>query len=382
MFYVAQNDHIRVQEATRTTEFLKEQLAATRKQLDRQESEMGSYTSSHPGQLPQQVEVNLAALERLNTQLRLNGERQLKILEDREKLSDGLGVTTDASTGRKRVIPAPSPAADRLERMKADLQLLEQEQFTSRHPDVVRLKAEIAFLERERADSLVRNRETSRSDASASSTSDPADAPPPPPAVVAARLKSLENLDTEMDKLKSGEADLRRSIAMLERRLEEVPSREQEFGRLKRDYGAAKDMYDSLLKRYEEARLAESMEVDRQGERFRILESTGPPSSPIAPNRLRLMIVGLMLAVAAAVGAVVIAEQFDPSFHNVDDLREFTNVTVLATIPRIAPGKASRVLRFALTTASVLVLIALVAALSTHVARGNEQIVWILAHGA
>src|SRR5262249_36424553 len=125
MFYVARNDRIRVQEATRTTEFLKAQLVSTRKQLDRQEQETQSYTSTHPGELPQQVEVNLAALERLNTQLRLNGERQLKILEDRQKLSDGLDVTVDASTGRKRVVPTSSPASDRLERMKADLQLLE-----------------------------------------------------------------------------------------------------------------------------------------------------------------------------------------------------------------------------------------------------------------
>jgi succinoglycan biosynthesis transport protein ExoP len=376
-FYVAQNERMRSQEATRTTEFLKSQLDGTRKQLDQHEHEMRVYTTAHPGELPQQVEVNLAALERLNTQLRLNGERQLKIMEDREKFSDGLTVTVDARTGEQR-IATPIPGSDRLETMRKNLQLLEG-QFMSKHPDVVRLKTEIAAVEREQADALVRQREANPQTAGADKI---AAAPPPAPAAPAARLKAVEGLNAELDKLKIDEAGLRQNIATFERRLEGVPEREQEFGRLTRDHGAAKDLYDSLLKRFDEAQLAESMEVDRQGERFRILESALPPSSPIAPNRVRLMILGVMFGLVAALGAVVTAEQFDPSFHSLADLREFTSVPVLATIPRISSGRLSRVLRMTLATASVVAVIVLIATISAHIARGNEQIVWMLARGA
>ena len=45
---------------------------------------------------------------------------------------------------------SPGGAADRLERMKRDLQLLEG-QFNSRYPDVVKLKTKFAILEREQA---------------------------------------------------------------------------------------------------------------------------------------------------------------------------------------------------------------------------------------
>ena len=38
----------------------------------------------------------------------------------------------------------------------------------------------------------------------------------------------------------------------------------------------------------DDAQLGESMENDKQGERFRILEAALPPSGPIAPNRPRL----------------------------------------------------------------------------------------------
>jgi polysaccharide biosynthesis transport protein len=362
-FYVNQNDSIRSSQAARTAEFLKAQLDATRKQLDQREHDIRGFTSSHPGELPQQVEVNLAALERLNTQLRLNGERQLRVLDDREKLLDGTtAVAVDTSaTGQPA---AARPQSERVERLKRELQLLEG-QFTSRYPDVIRLKTEIAGVERQQQDAMVRDAERAKVEL---------------PAI--ARRKTIEGLGDELDRLKTEEASLRLNIANIEKRLEDVPAREQEFGRVTRDYQGSKDLYDSLLKRYKEAQVGESVEVDRQGEHFRILEPALPPPSPVAPNRLRLLAVGLLMAIAAGVGAALLAEQFDSTFHNSESLREFTSVPVLATIPIISFGHGKRAVRWTLAVASVLAVIALSAVMSAHMARGNEQIVWMLARGA
>ena len=89
-FYVQQNDSIRSQSALGTSQFLREQLAAAKAQLDHQEQAVTLYTTKYTGQLPQQVGVNLATLERMNTQLRLNGEQQIRLIEHREKLLEGL----------------------------------------------------------------------------------------------------------------------------------------------------------------------------------------------------------------------------------------------------------------------------------------------------
>src|SRR5438093_3056879 len=124
------------------------------------------------------------------------------------------------------------------------------------------------------------------------------------------------------------------------------------------------------------------METDRQGERFRILEAAVAPSGPVAPNRLRLMIMGLLVAIASAAAGALAAEQFDSTFHSVEDLREFTKIPILGTVSSIAPVTAGRTLRLALATASALVVIAIIVALSTYAARGNEQLVWMLARGA
>jgi polysaccharide chain length determinant protein (PEP-CTERM system associated) len=397
LFYVSRNEGIRSQDATRLTEFLKAQLDATKKQMERDEGAMRAYTSQHPGELPSQVDLNLHAIDRLNTQLRLNGERQLKLLEDREKVMEPQTATVDARTGE--VVPSSGSdlIGDRIEALKKDLELLEGKGFTGRHPDVVRLKTEIATLQRDRQDSLVRQKESGdappASAAVPAATSGAAGGPSAattagataaaaPTVAVPARRRLLQAMDAEMAKLKGDEAGLREQISSIEKRLESAPAREQEYERIRRDYSATKDLYDSLLKRYDDAQLGESMENDKQGERFRILETALPPSGPIAPNRPRLMIIGLLFAIAAAGVAALVAEQFDATFHSIDDVREFTTVPVLAAIPNIAPGHGRRAFKFVLATASLILVVAIVGALSAHAARGNEQIVWLLARAA
>src|SRR5262245_33535741 len=69
-FYIAQNDQMRSEEAIRTTQFLKAQMDDAKRLLDQQEQRMREYTAGHTGELPQSVGLNLATLERLNTQLR------------------------------------------------------------------------------------------------------------------------------------------------------------------------------------------------------------------------------------------------------------------------------------------------------------------------
>ena len=154
---------------------------------------------------------------------------------------------------------------------------------------------------------------------------------------------------------------------------------QQQFQLLTRDQQSAKEQYDTLLKSYNDAQFVASMETDRQGERFRILEAAIPPDGPKAPNRLRLLLMGLLLAIGAAVAAVLVAEQMDNSFHSLDELRHFTRVPVLAAIPAIDAASGQRRAHVAVQIACALAMIGLVGALSAHVANGNQQIVRFLA---
>lgn len=369
-FYVAQNDRMRSEEAKRGAEFLKTQLADAKTQLDHHEQNMRAFTSRNTGGLPQQTGLNLATLSRLNDQLRLNGEQQLHIMEQRERLLEGLALDAEmlAPNAPPPVPGDPIEMAKRLDRLKDELQQLET-RASSKHPDVIRLKEQIAVLDREIAAREAKEREA---------TASVEKAPEPPKDLPPARRRALEGLEGELSRLKKTEADVRSQIASLEQRLQGSPELQQEYTLLSRDYQAAKDQYDSLLKRYEEAQLVETMEQDRQGERFRILEAALPPEGPSAPNRLRLLLLGLLLAGAAAVGVVLVAEQLDTSFHTLDDLRAFTSVPIVASIPCIERASRARHVRTVFAMASALAAIALAVALSAHLANGNEQLVRLL----
>src|SRR5262249_38498082 len=135
--------------------------------------------------------------------------------------------------------------------------------------------------------------------------------------------------------LKSEEQRLRAAINTYQTRLENTPKREQEFLEVSRDYETTKELYASLGKRFEAAQLAESMEQRQKGEQFRILDPAVPSWIPAAPNRLKLLVMSLVLSLGLAGGVLMLAETLDTSFHCTDEIREFTIVPVLVSVPRI-----------------------------------------------
>jgi polysaccharide chain length determinant protein (PEP-CTERM system associated) len=362
-FYVNQNTQMRSEEAARAAQFLRSQIQSAKAQMDRDEQQVKAYTSRHVGELPQQVDVNLATLERLNTQLRINSERQLRTLEQRDRLFEAPAPVAPPQP------PPVSPEDARLRALKRDLAQLDG--FPEKHPDVRRLKDAIAALEAE-------------TKAAAPSGSGAA----PEPAVAklvdgpSGRARTVASFDSELDALKAEEARLRQNIGAVEQRLEVVPYRQSEFSLLSRDHQATREQYESLLKRYEEARMAQSMETENQGERFRVLEAAVPPAGPTAPNRPRLLLMGIFLAGLIAALVVLGLEQIDTTFHSADELQQFTNLPVLAAIPRLQTAAGPQWARVAVITASMLAGVVLVGTLSAHLARDNEPLVRLLVRGS
>ena len=100
-FYVEENTSSRARQAAKTAEFLSGQLAEAKRVLDDQERQTSEFTLRHTDELPGQLQANLAAIERLNTQVRLNGEYQLRLMERRERLEQDQTAEGVAS-GRRR----------------------------------------------------------------------------------------------------------------------------------------------------------------------------------------------------------------------------------------------------------------------------------------
>ena len=202
-------------------EFLKTQLKGVRQAVDVQQARLNGFKEGHAGQLPEQLSMNMVALERLNERLRLNLDAQARIVRRQD---------------RGGAVIAAEEVVDPLQNLEQRLAEL-QSKFTDNHPDVIRLKAQIAQTERERA------------------------AKPSRPAKP--KIESPANVDPDVNALQAEERTLRSQIAAYEQRIQSMPKVEQDLEALQRDYSSTKDSYDSLLKRYEEAQLADGNDVRR-----------------------------------------------------------------------------------------------------------------------
>ena len=354
--FVDENVRVRDLQTAGATAFLQSQVDEARRQLTEQERLLNAFKVSHLGELPEQQASNVAALERLNAQLRALTDRELGALERRDALTRPRAVLLADAT-----VPLESPEA-RLAKLRIDLAGL-RAKYTDEYPEIARTKEEIAALERRLA-------------AQGGALGGVADSSPRD------LLAGLAQLDTELAAVRSQEALLQRSISVYEQRLQNTPRIEGELQRLTADYAAAKERHASLVRRHEEAQLRERLQQVGV-EQFRILDSAVPSPQPVAPHRFRTLLMGLALSAGVAVGAVLLAEAQSGSFHTVDDLRAFTRVPVLASIPPIVTTADARRNRHksALAVAGVALGTVTIAAASAYLAGGNELLAGFLTKG-
>jgi polysaccharide chain length determinant protein (PEP-CTERM system associated) len=250
--------------------------------------------------------------------------------------------------------PAPDPAIGRLGKLRDELAEL-RTRFSDKYPDVIRLKAEVAALEKQVAEMQAQPETPGALAVSAAPTvkRDPG----PSPYLLQVKEATAE-AEAELKALRSEEKRLQDDLTLYQRRVQNAPHREQEFQTLSRDYSTTSELYRTLLQRHEEAQLAESLEQRQKGEQFRIVEPAVPPDRPHAPNRFRLLVMGLMLSLGLGVAAVVAAEQLDTSFHVVEELRALAGAPVVVAIPRIVTQADAVRRRWRLRVAGVSALLA------------------------
>jgi uncharacterized protein involved in exopolysaccharide biosynthesis len=98
------------------------------------------------------------------------------------------------------------------------------------------------------------------------------------------------------------------------------------------------------------------------GEEFRVLDPAMPARSPVAPERVRFILLGIGLGLGAAAAAVVLADKFSGSFHTLEELRT---------------GRLDRPPLW-LTAAPIALGLVLVVFVSYHLASGNDQVAFLL----
>lgn len=294
-------------------------------------------------------------------------------LAEVEQSSPMLSAKSESST-------VPLTPEQQLRTLRNQLRQL-QVRFSDKHPDVLRLKQIIATVENGSGltSSLLEDDVSASAAASrlkAASSPAPVRVPSSGKTKIAAMRYELESVETQIQRMN---ADLHKTsgdITVYQQRIESTPRVEQELLSISRDYNTTRDLYTSLLKRLDEAKLADKLEQNQKAEKFRILEPALFPDKPTAPDRVRLTIMALLFSVGGAVAGMFLREILDSSFHDVDDLRQSVKAPILITIPRIVTTSDLWSTRFrqGIGALAVSLSVVVIVGVMYRVVNGNESI--------
>jgi uncharacterized protein involved in exopolysaccharide biosynthesis len=164
--FIEENLKLREQQAQGTTEFLALELNATKAKLDEQEKLITQFKRQFMYELPDQRDVNLSLLGKLQQQLQTIGDalksaqdRKLIIQKQLNEMRNMAAMLTDQApmlTGQEDSPSSPSallrpkignPDEIRLDKLKNHLSELET-RYKEKHPDILITKKQIADLEK------------------------------------------------------------------------------------------------------------------------------------------------------------------------------------------------------------------------------------------
>jgi polysaccharide chain length determinant protein (PEP-CTERM system associated) len=314
--FIDENLRTRQQRSEDTTSFLENQLSEAKKSLQDQESKIQMFKSQYGGQLPSQSGLNGGSLSAM--------QGRLQSLNESLNQAEQQQISLESLSAQYHAIHNHG-TDDGLAKMKAELADL-RGKYTENHPDVKRLKQQIAAIESKNASAT--GNDPKASESSPGSYADLAEMAPVIQIDNQLRSNKLD-VESKRRQIKALESQ----IAGFQGRLMTAPLREQQLAELTRDYDQSRTYYESLLNKKNQSELATNLERRQQGEQFRLLDPASLPTKPSFPDRMKMSLWGLLVGILFAGAAVAISEAMDDKVYNEKELKEIVSARVLASIP-------------------------------------------------
>ncbi len=361
----------RTKSAIETSGFLSTESSKLEDKVASLEAKLAEFKERNINNLPEMQQLNIQLMERSERELR-DVEQQLRALEERKVYLTSQLAQVDPNT---EMISADGRrimgSKDRLKTLQSEFVTLSSS-YSPTHPDVIRMKKEIAALRKEvgitdEAEELrlqikdlktkeatmrenyseqhpdvkkvqralakaqqglkqvVEARKTEEKDSGIE---------PDNPAYIQLQTQ-LEAAEGDIRSLRKTENELKEKLRDFEARLTKSPQVEREYRDLSRDYDNAMGKYKEVKAKQLEAELAEALERENKGERFSLIEPPQLPEKPSKPNRLAILFLGFIFSLAGGVGTVAVAEAMSDAIKDAGGLMQVTGEPPLITIPYI-----------------------------------------------
>lgn len=150
-------------------------------------------------------------------------------------------------------------------------------------------------------------------------------------------LRQMETLvQAKVTEVQDYVAELARMNAQVREfqgRIGSTPMADQEYLSLSRDYESAKQEYQQMLAKQSDAKRGQEVERRNQGEMLELLDEASLPNEPTEPKRG--VIIGAGAALGFILGVILVGgrEMKDTTLKNLKDVRAYTQLTVLGSIP-------------------------------------------------
>jgi len=325
--FIEGNLKIREQRAMGTTAFIKAEADRLRKEVEEQEARVNLYRAKYPYELPERLAANLSRLEQVRRELESNFLRLLaledrkstieKQLVDNGKANQPLVATKDG--GREYLLPQWK----RMENLKNQLDLL-LSRYSDNHPDVIDLKRELQAVE---AGEPIQKPESGKA------VTTVVRAKKNPLSLMLSR--QVADLNTEIKSVQSNNKMVREKIVSYQVRVDNTPARAIELSKISRTYDITLRKYQDLLAKLLESELSENMEKKQKAEQFQVIDAANLPVKPVRPNRSRILLIGLLAGLGGGLAIAYMLEMLNNSFKSGDELSDYVNIPLLASIPAI-----------------------------------------------
>ena len=287
--YVEENIASKREESYDATRFLGEQITTIKAKLDEVENRVNDYKRAKGNLLAQSEGVVLADI----------GEAQQKVNELVIK--------------RRQLESLKSLAANPLNSRLAGLQKKQQELglvYTDNHPEVIETANEIASVKEQIK--------------SVSTRAGVAETP----------TLEVAKINMELNSLRDTENNQKRLISLKQSQLRTIPAVRTGLDELERERNSQKYLYEQLVARYGQSEVSKQMEVQDKATTFRIVDPAILPTTPYSPQRVKMILFGIVGGLLTSFGFLVLLDHLDKSVRNVESLKSL-GIQVLAVVPTI-----------------------------------------------
>jgi polysaccharide chain length determinant protein (PEP-CTERM system associated) len=306
-------------EANQSLAFLDQQLKAREAQLQEAEQRRVEFEQRYLGLLPGEGSI-ASRMGAARTELAGIEQQLMQAQSSLAALRSQLGATpsTMPMLGGEA---GGGGARGQLAALEGQLAQSAAQGWTDSHPDVVRLRNQIARLRPLAA----------REPAGAGTM--------PNPSYVSLRAMVAEK-EGQVNAAATRKAQLQSDLAQLGTRQASEPGVAAEQERLNRDYDVLKKQYDKLLEDRDQVRLRTDVRSQTDAVKFKVIDPPSQPSVPLTPNRPLLLTLILFVGLGAGAGAAYVLGQIQTTFPTQTRLAEATGLPVLGSIGEVLTEKA------------------------------------------